>query len=182
MTEQHQHTNMRRHDRQVTDEEWIVRFLHTADAGVIATIDDGRPFVNVNTFVYDPPSHSLYFHSAGHGRLRTNVDAGGRASFVAYRMGRLLPAEVAREFSVEYDSVVAFGTISIIIDLKEARDKMQLLIDKYFPHLKPDEDYRPITPAEVKEISAYRFTIESWSAKRKVVEADFPGAFRFGEK
>lgn len=66
--------------------------------------------------------------------------------------------------------------------MKFARYKIQLLTNKYFSHLKPGEDYRPITPAEIAEISAYQIKITQWSGKRKSVEADFPGAFFYEER
>jgi nitroimidazol reductase NimA-like FMN-containing flavoprotein (pyridoxamine 5'-phosphate oxidase superfamily) len=95
-------------------------------------------------------------------------------------MGRLLPADVALEFSVEYRGVVVFGTASVIVDETEASRALQLLLDKYFPHLKPDQDYRPIIPEELRRTSVYRIDIERWSGKQKKVAADFPGAFWYG--
>jgi nitroimidazol reductase NimA-like FMN-containing flavoprotein (pyridoxamine 5'-phosphate oxidase superfamily) len=176
------HTDMRRRDRAVTDDAWIRRFLAEAPEGVLATSLDGQPFTHINTFVYDEATHAIYLHTAGKGRLRANIEANDRVSFCASRMGRLLPADTAREMSVEYDSVIAFGRASIVTDLALAREKMQMLLDKYFGHLRPGRDYRPITDAEIKEISVIRIAIDAWSAKRKEAEPDFPGAFDFGDR
>ena len=52
-----------------------------------------------------------------------------------------------------------------------------MLLDKYAPHLRPDRDYRAITPEELKRTSVFRIDIEEWSGKLKIVEDDFPGAF-----
>ena len=175
-------TTMRRKDRAVTDDAWIRDFLSQTPEGVLATVDADQPYLHVNTFVYDESTHAIYLHTAGQGRLRTNVEANPRVSFCVSRMGRLLPADTAREFSVEYESVIAFGHGSILTDLEQAKQKMQLLMDKYFGHLEPGRDYRPITDKEIAEISVFKFAIESWSAKRKDVEGEFPGAFRFGEQ
>ena len=97
-------------------------------------------------------------------------------------MGRLLPADEALEFSVEYGGVVVFGTASIVSDPGEAEHGLQLLLDKYAPHLRPGRDYRPITAGELKRTSVFRLDIESWSGKRKVEAADFPGAYRYEER
>jgi hypothetical protein len=145
----------------------------------MATLHDGQPYLNINTFVYDELTHSIYMHTAGSGRLRTNVDADERVCFCVSAMGRLPPADTARELSVEYDSVMIFGRGTIVTDTELARAKMLMLIEKYFPHLRPGTDYRPITQQEIEEISVYRIAIESWSAKRKVAPMDFPGAFEF---
>jgi nitroimidazol reductase NimA-like FMN-containing flavoprotein (pyridoxamine 5'-phosphate oxidase superfamily) len=96
-------------------------------------------------------------------------------------MGRLLPATYALEFSVEYAGVVVFGTASVVSDDAEARHGLQLLLDKYAPHLRSGEHYRPITDEELARTSVYRVQIEKWSGKKKEAPADFPGAFRYGE-
>ncbi len=175
-------TTMRRKDRGVTDDTWIRDFLAQSGEGILATVDGDQPFVHINTFVYDEATHAIYLHTAGEGRLRANVEAKPKVSFCVSRMGRLLPAHTAREFSVEYDSVIIFGRGSIVTDLVLAKEKMQLLMDKYFGHLEPGRDYRPITDKEIAEISVFRLDVDLWSAKRKAVEDNFPGAFWFGER
>ena len=63
-------------------------------------------------------------------------------------VGRLLPADTAMEFGVEYASVVAFGTVRLLTESAEATRALQFLLDRYFPHMKPGEDYRQIIPEE----------------------------------
>lgn len=168
---------VRRADRAIDDQDWIVDFLRRAAIGILATVHDGQPFINSNLFVYDEPSHCIYMHTARLGRTRSNVEAAERVCFSVTEMGRLLPADEALEFSVEYSGVVAFGAATVLTDAVEARLALQLLLDKYFPHLLPERDYRPIVDEELKRTSVYRIDIESWSGKRKQVEDDFPGAF-----
>jgi nitroimidazol reductase NimA-like FMN-containing flavoprotein (pyridoxamine 5'-phosphate oxidase superfamily) len=174
-------TKMRREDRAVEDDSRIRQFLAEAPYGMLATDCEGQPMLHVNTFVYDESTHSLYMHTARQGRTRTNIDSSPSVCFSAAKMGRLLPAKAAREFSVEYESVTVFGKALIVNDRKQARDKMQLLLDKYFGHLKPERDYCPITAAEIDEITVIQIQIRAWTGKCKKVEDDFPGAFFFGE-
>ncbi len=94
-------------------------------------------------------------------------------------MGRLLPADEALEFSVEYAGVTVFGRGEVVADKAEAKAALQLLLDKYAPHLHPGRDYRPTTDQELARTAVYRITIDSWSGKRKEVAEDFPGAFRY---
>jgi nitroimidazol reductase NimA-like FMN-containing flavoprotein (pyridoxamine 5'-phosphate oxidase superfamily) len=94
-------------------------------------------------------------------------------------MGRLLPAEEALEFSVEFAGVTVFGTAAIVVDETEMSFALQQLLDKYFTHLKPGKDYRPITAEELARTSVFRVEIDSWSGKRKEVGEDFPGAFSY---
>lgn len=174
-------TKLRRSDR-ATDEAWIRRFLHESAVGVLATVRDGQPFVNSNLFVYDEDREAIYLHTARTGRTRDNVEGESRVAFTVFETGRLLPADEALEFSIEYGGVVVFGSAAIVADDEEAQRGLQLLLDKYAPHLKPGLDYRPITAAELARTSVFRLDIESWSGKRKYVEAGFPGAYRYEDR
>jgi nitroimidazol reductase NimA-like FMN-containing flavoprotein (pyridoxamine 5'-phosphate oxidase superfamily) len=169
---------VRRRDRAVEDDEWIRALLRRAPVGSLATADpDGQPFLNMNLFVFDEPNNRIYFHTARLGRTRSTLETNEKVCFGIMEMGRLLPASEALEFSVEYSGVVVFGEGSLVTDPVEAEYGLQLLLDKYAPHLRPGRDYRPITPEERFRTSVYRVRIEEWSGKKKEVAADFPGAF-----
>jgi nitroimidazol reductase NimA-like FMN-containing flavoprotein (pyridoxamine 5'-phosphate oxidase superfamily) len=172
-------STVRRSDRAVTDETWIRAFLHQAAFGALATVHDGQPFINTNLFAFDEAAHALYMHTARIGRTRANVEADGRVCFSIAEMGRLLPADTALEFSVEYAGVTVFGHARVVTDEAEARHGLQLLLDKYFSHLRPGPDYRPITDEELARTTVYRIDIEAWSAKQKAAADDFPGAFLY---
>jgi nitroimidazol reductase NimA-like FMN-containing flavoprotein (pyridoxamine 5'-phosphate oxidase superfamily) len=167
----------RRTDRAVADVAWLRAFLQRAPVGVLATVQAGQPFVNSNLFVYDAAAHCLYLHTAKAGRTREAIAAHPRVCFSVMEMGRLLPAELALEFSVEYASVVIFGSARIIDDTGEATRGLQLLLEKYAPHLTPGTDYCPPVESELKRTTVIRVEIEEWSGKKKEVAPDFPGAF-----
>lgn len=172
---------VRRRDRAQHDDTWIRAFLHRAAMGTLATVHDGQPFINSNLFAYDEATRAIYMHTAQVGRTRANVEREQRVCFSVSEMGRMLPADTALEFSVEYAGVVIFGKATLIDDLGEAAQALQLLLDKYAPHLKPGADYHPITTEETKRTAVYRIAIEAWSGKQKKVAADFPGAYVFGK-
>ena len=173
-------THVRRSDRAVNDEAWIQELLQRAPIGILATVHDGQPFLNSNLFVYDEAEHVIYMHTARLGRTRANIQTAEQVCFTVYEMGRLLPADTALEFSVEYASVVVFGTATRISDEKQATDALHLLLRKYAPHLQPGQDYRAVVPEELTRTSVYRIAIEEWSGKKKEVAADFPGAYTYG--
>lgn len=172
-------TKIRRSDRAVNDEAWMKAFLQRAPVGVLATVHDGQPFLNSNLFFYEETEHVIYMHTARLGRTRANLKIEDRVCFSVYEMGRLLPAETALDFSVEYASVVVFGTATCISDEKQATEALHLLLQKYAPHLQVNKDYRGVTPEELARTSVYRIAIEEWSGKKKEVPADFPGAYAY---
>ena len=168
---------MRRRDRG-KDDAWVEAFMIRAPFGFLATVDDeGQPFLNANLFVYDATRHAIYLHTHRTGRTRDNLGAAAKVVFSAAGMGRILPAPVALEFSVEYAGVVAFGTGVVVEDPAEAKAALQSIMDKYAPHLKPDRDYRPTSDADLARTAVLRIDIETWSGKQKEVAGDFPGAF-----
>ncbi len=173
--------HVRRRDRAVEDEAWIKALLQRAPIGVLATVHDGQPFLNSNLFVYDEVAHSIYTHTAPVGRTRANVEADERVCFTVTEMGRLLPADTALEFSVEYAGVVVFGSCSIVKDQEHARDVLHLLLKKYAPHLQAGRDYRAVTDQELARTTVYQIKIEQWSGKKKEVADDFPGAFYYSD-
>jgi uncharacterized protein len=159
------------------DDAWIRAYLQRVPFGMLATEYKGQPFIKPTTFVYDEAEHAIYIHGALVGRMRTNIELNPRVSFSIAEMGRLLPADTAMEVGVEYASVVVFGVIEVIADSGQARHGLQLLLDRYFPHLKSGSDYREIHPSELDQTAVYRIKIVSWSGKEEHKPPDFPGAF-----
>jgi nitroimidazol reductase NimA-like FMN-containing flavoprotein (pyridoxamine 5'-phosphate oxidase superfamily) len=172
---------VRRKDRAVTDEAWIEAMLLSAPFGVLALSRDGQPYVNMNVFVYAPERRCIFMHTASEGTTRSNVAANERVCFCVSEMGRLLPAIYARNFSVEYSGVIVFGKAEVVTDPMEAHEALQRLLDKYAPHLRPGEHYRPITGEELAQTTVYRVQIDKWSGKKKEAAAEHPGAFRYGQ-
>lgn len=161
------------------DETWIKAYLHRVPFGMIATEFDGQPFIKPTLFVYEEADNAIYIHGALVGRMRTNLEANPRVSFSVAEMGRLLPADTAMEVGVEYASVVVFGKAEVLTDADQARHGLQLLLNRYFPNLKPGIDYREILPSELDITSVYRINIDSWSGKEDRAREDFPGAFYY---
>jgi nitroimidazol reductase NimA-like FMN-containing flavoprotein (pyridoxamine 5'-phosphate oxidase superfamily) len=171
-----EHIHPRRKDRS-KEEEWIRAFLHRGGAGVLATVSHGRPLPIPLNYVYDEGHNVVYLHTALRGGSRDNLP--GPAALCVFEMGRMLPADEALEFGVEYGSVVVFGTGSVVEDPEEAESALVLIMEKYAPHLEAGVDYRPVTPQEIRRTAVIRLDIEGWSGKEKSEAPDFPGAYRF---
>jgi uncharacterized protein len=171
------YSRITRKDRAIYDDAWISAFLARAPVGTLATASGGQPFTSTLLFVYCPDPRLIYVHTARRGRVWDNIQANPRVCFTAAEMGRLLPADTALNFSNEYISVVVFGQARLVDNEQEAERALQLLLNKYAPHLQPGRDYRPITPGELDATAVYRIQIEEWSGKQKSAPDDFPGAY-----
>ena len=147
------------------DDDWIRAFLCTAKVGHIASSRDGQPFLNPSTFWFDEENHQIIFHSNVTGRVRSNLANNPKVCFEASELGRMLPSNIALEFSLQYRSVVVFGTAQLVTDPIEARRVLYGLIRKYFPSMQAGKEYREITDKELQRTSVYAIQIEEWSGK-----------------
>jgi nitroimidazol reductase NimA-like FMN-containing flavoprotein (pyridoxamine 5'-phosphate oxidase superfamily) len=158
-------TAFQRRPHLTKDDAWIRAFLKEAQVGHIATSVDDQAYLNPTTFWYDEENHQIVFHSNIAGRVRSNIETNPKVSMEASELGRLLPSNVALEFSLQYRSVVVFGTARIITDPDEAKKLLYGLLSKYFPDMTAGKEYREITEKELRATSVYAIKIEEWSGK-----------------
>ena len=179
MTPEHRHP--RRRDRS-KNETWIKDLLHRGEAAAMAAVLDGAPVCLPRIYAFDEERGCIYVHGALGGQtgkvLAQAADsAGAPVALTVFEMGRLLPADEALEFGVEYASVVVTGKAIELDDAGEAEHGLMLIMRKYAPHMEPGKDYRDIAPEEMIRTSVVRIDIESWSGKEKTEAPDFPGAY-----
>jgi nitroimidazol reductase NimA-like FMN-containing flavoprotein (pyridoxamine 5'-phosphate oxidase superfamily) len=146
-------------------DDWIRAYLREAMTGHIATEFDGQPFITPTTFWYDEARNRIIFHSNLVGRVRANAESSPKVCLEASELGKLLPSNIALEFSLQFRSVLVFGTVHILEDAEEKRAALNGLLTKYFPTMTAGKEYRPITDKELKRTSVYEIHIESWSGK-----------------
>ena len=163
-------TAFQRRPHLTKDDSWIRAFLSKAQVGHIASSVDGQPFINPTTFWYDEAEHQIVFHSNVAGRVRSNMESNPKVSLEASELGKLLPSNVALEFSLQFRSVVVFGTARVVTDPVEARRLLYGLISKYFPKMTAGKEYREITDKELRATSIYAIKIEAWSGKENWAE------------
>ncbi len=158
-------TAFQRRPHLTRDDDWIRAYLKEAQVGHIASAYDDQPFLNPTTFWYDEENHQIIFHSNIAGRVRSNIEANPKVCLEVSELGKLLPSNVALEFSLQYRSAIIFGTASLVSDPVEARKMLYGLISKYFPKMTAGKEYREITDKELRATSIYAMKIESWSGK-----------------
>ncbi len=147
------------------NDDWIRDFLRHATIGHVGHASGAQPFVTPSTFWFDETRHRIIFHANISGRLRSNLEANPRVCLTASESGRLLPSNAALEFSIQYRSVMVFGSVRILQDTEEKRAALYGLIGKYFPAMQAGREFRPITDKELARTSVFALEIESWSGK-----------------
>lgn len=147
------------------DDDWIKSLLQRGQIARIASRFDLQPFINTSTFYYAESEKRIIFHSNIAGRVRANIEQYPEVCVEVSEFGKLLPSNIALEFSLQYRSVLVFGKAYLIEDEKEKRKVLHTLIAKYFGDMQIDKDYRSATDKELKRTSVYEIKIESWSGK-----------------
>src|SRR3989304_4347884 len=146
-------------------DDWIRAFLREAKVGHIASARDDQPFLNPSTFWFDEANHQIIFHSNVAGRIRSNIESNSRVCFEASELGKMLPSNVALEFSLQYRSVIVFGTARILTTLDEMRRVLYGLIQKYFPSMIAGRGYRELKNNDRKRTFIFALRIDQWIGK-----------------
>ncbi len=116
-------------------------------------------------FWFDEENHQIVFHSNVAGRVRSNIESNPKVCLEVSDLGKFLPSNVALEFSLQFRSVIVFGSARLVTDPDEARRLLYGLIGKYFPEMTAGKEYREITDKELRATSIYAIQIEEWSGK-----------------
>lgn len=171
------HTVIRRNDKKMED-AWISRMLETAPFGHLSAVIDGDPVIHSNLFWHDGDAR-IYMHSARVGKLRALLEESEgapthKACFTVAEVGRILPAGTPFDFSVEYASVICYGSVTVATDFAERKQALEGLMAKYAPHLTADVDYAPMPDVDIRQTSVYRIEIAERVGKHNVKPADYP--------
>jgi nitroimidazol reductase NimA-like FMN-containing flavoprotein (pyridoxamine 5'-phosphate oxidase superfamily) len=158
-------TAFQRRPEHAREEGWIRELLRTARVAHISTERDGQPFITPTSFWFDEDGHQVIFHSNIAGRLRSNIENNPRVCLEVSELGKMLPSNVALEFSLQYRSALVFGRVVLIQDSELARRALYGLIGKYFSSMSAGQEFRPITDKELRATSVYALKIEAWSGK-----------------
>jgi len=114
-------TAFQRRPEHKREDDWIRAYLHKAKVGHIASTWGDQPFLNPSTFWYDEANQRIIFHSNITGRVRANLERNPKVCLEASELGKLLPSNIALEFSLQYRSVMVFGTARILENPEEKR-------------------------------------------------------------
>ncbi|NOZ41907.1 MAG: pyridoxamine 5'-phosphate oxidase family protein [Alphaproteobacteria bacterium] len=147
------------------DDDWIRALITRLPLGYFATRWDDQPFVHPMTYVYVEDKHCIYMHGSTVGRRRANTGRHDKMCFCATETGRLLPSNQAVHFSLQYRSVMAFGSVRQVDEQAEKNTALYALIDKYFTPMTLNEDYSPIRAEDLEMTTVFALDIANWSGK-----------------
>ena len=116
---------MRRKDK-LQGEEAALRLLERCEYAVLATVnEDGTPYcIPINPVLIEG---NVYFHCARQGQKNDNLQRQNVVCLTCVGETRRVPLE----FTMEYQSAVAFGKACMVEDTQEKVKALRLLCEKY---------------------------------------------------
>lgn len=139
------------------------------DAGFMAYTGfsvEGQPFVIPTLFGRE--DNTLYLHGSAASRMMRHLETGAPACVNVTHVDGLVLARSAFHHSMNYRSVVAFGT-AIKVETEEEKAHGLWVVSEHLIRGRW-EAVRPPTPKELKGTTVLRFAIEEASAKDRIGE------------
>jgi nitroimidazol reductase NimA-like FMN-containing flavoprotein (pyridoxamine 5'-phosphate oxidase superfamily) len=134
------------------------------DAGMVAHIAyvmDGQPFCTPTGYWRE--GNRLYWHGSSASRMIRFQTSGVPVCVTVTHLDALVLARSAFHHSVNYRSVMAFGTAHLVADAAEKRRAIDGFVDRFYPGRSPT--LRPPTGQEIKATSFVVMEIDQASAK-----------------
>ena len=146
--------------RAVYDRETVHAVL---DAGLICHVGyviDGQPYVTPTAYWRE--GERLYWHGSSASRMLRHLKGGVPVCFTVTHLDGLVLARSGFHHSINYRSVMAFGTAELV----PHKDKLRLL-DQFVEHLLPgrNAELRPPTAQELKATTVLTMPLDEVSAK-----------------
>ena len=134
------------------------------DAGAIAHVGyviDGKPFVTPTA--YWRKGDRLYWHGSSASRMLRTIDAGSPVCVTVAHIDGFVLARSAFHHSVNYRSVMAFGTAHKITDEAEVMEALRDFTERLYPGRW--DVLRPVTPQELKATTVLAMDLSEAVAK-----------------
>lgn len=120
---------MRRKEKEITDFAQIEAIIRQAKVCRLAMSDNNQPYVVPMSFGYR--DSNLYFHCAKEGRKLDILKVNPRVCFEIDINDELVTAELACNWGMKYQSVIGFGTASIVLDREEKLSALDIIMQQY---------------------------------------------------
>ncbi|MDR1192564.1 MAG: pyridoxamine 5'-phosphate oxidase family protein [Peptococcaceae bacterium] len=151
---------MRRSDRAITKREEILEVLNKCDVIRLGINTHDYPYiVPLNFGVEDTkPLLTIYLHSATEGLKLDLISKDSRVGFEADCSHRLIVGDVACDYTMEYESVIGCGVISVRDDDEWKKRGLQAIMRHYDPERVFDFTEQQLAAVCILQIDVTRIT------------------------
>jgi nitroimidazol reductase NimA-like FMN-containing flavoprotein (pyridoxamine 5'-phosphate oxidase superfamily) len=155
-------TRIRRHPERAVPER-AEEILCVGRVAHVAFAVDGQPFIVPFGYFYE--NKTVYLHGAPASRTIKALRGGMPVCVEVTLLDGLVASRDAKSHSMNYRSVVVFGTAEAVRDLSEKRALFERMTEHYFPGRTAGTDYLPARDGDLRAVEILAVRIAERSAK-----------------
>ena len=134
----------------------------------VGFIEDGLPYVIPLSYHFDNDrADRLYLHGSIRSRALELLATGAPVCVTVTISDGLVYSRKAMNHSMNYRSVVLFGTAREVTDHDEKFALFDQMVQRYFPDRLLERDYNPPPASDLGVTALVEVQIEEWSAKAR---------------
>jgi len=124
---------MRRSDREITDRSEMIEIIEKCDVCRLAFSENDIPYIVPINYGYEYKNEklTLYFHGASEGRKHEIIKNNPNVCFEMDCSHKLIEADEASKYTMEYESVIGTGKVSYCNDKTEKINALDHLMNQY---------------------------------------------------
>ena len=160
-------TRIKNHPERSVPEE-AAEILSNGMVAHVGFIEEGLPYVIPLTYHYDRDNPDrMYLHGSIRSRAMEVLASGAPVCVTVTMSDGLVYSRKAMNHSMNYRSVVLFGTAREVTDHAEKFALFDQMVQRYFPDRLLERDYNPPPASDLGVTSLVEVQIEDWSAKAR---------------
>ena len=160
-------TRIKNHPERSVPEE-AAEILSSGMVAHVGFVEDGLPYVIPLTYHYDRDNPDrMYLHGSIRSRAMEVLASGAPVCVTVTMSDGLVYSRKAMNHSMNYRSVVLFGTAREVTDHNEKFALFDQMVQRYFPDRLLERDYNPPPASDLGVTSLVEVQIEEWSAKAR---------------
>ncbi len=128
---------MRRKDKEITDKSIIEKIINEAEFCRIALSNGNEPYIVPMNFGYK--DDCVYLHCAKEGKKIDILKANDNVCFQVDAQAELIKDAIPCKWTTRYYCVVGFGKATIVDDINEKTNALNIIMQKYTG--KPEHDF-----------------------------------------
>jgi len=124
---------MRRADREIINISEIIAIIEKCDVCRLAFSENNIPYIVPMNFGYEYKNGklTLYFHGAKEGKKHDIMAKNPAACFEIDCSHKLIEADEACDYSMEYESVIGNGIVHTCVEKHDKTHALKMLMKKY---------------------------------------------------
>ncbi len=160
-------SRIRNHPERAVPEE-AAEILGNGLVAHVGFIEDGLPYVIPLSYHYDGKNPDrLYLHGSIRSRAMEALASGVPVCVTVTLTDGLVYSRKAMNHSMNYRSVVLFGTAREVTNHDEKFELFDQMVQRYFPDRLLERDYNPPPAADLGVTALVEVQIEEWNAKAR---------------